>query len=509
MTINGTAGNDNLAGTGGNDTFNLSQGGNDTATGKGGKDVFKLKGAFNALDSLNGGSGKDTLILEGDYVAGVTFLAGTMTGIESLRLVEGFDYTLTLDNANVAAGSGLTVNAKKLGAGDFLNFNGVAETNGHFKVVGGAAGDTIRLGQRDVLLASKIDGGSGGFDSLYLDGNYATQTQLDGVISNIDYLALSAGHDYNFVVADGTVPSGSSLQVEGGGLGAGDDLIVDASADTEGYYLLYGGAGDDNLKGSQFGSAFALGGGADTIQGGAGNDVVYAPIGLSANDIIHGGGGFNYIYAEAVAGLDVVFGADSLTNIVQITLAPHGVNNAAFSLTMHNANVKAGETLTIAADLLGATNVLTVDASAEGNGRYIIVGGAADDVLTGGLLGDNLTGGGGADTFRYSGPAWSTSTTRDTIGGFNADADKFDLNVSVGNVSSVSHAISAASFDADMGAALTDFVGAALVTADGGDLIGHVYLVVVADGDFSYDAGTDYVFEVTGFTGTFDTGDFI
>src|SRR6202008_797208 len=121
-----------LAGTSGDDVFNLSQGGSDTANGKGGKDVFKLKGAFDALDSLNGGSGRDALTLEGDYLAGVTFLASTMTGIETINLVRGFDYTLTLDNANVAAGGTLTVNAKKLGAGDVLKFNGAAETNGSF-----------------------------------------------------------------------------------------------------------------------------------------------------------------------------------------------------------------------------------------------------------------------------------------------------------------------------------------------------------------------------------------
>ena len=126
----GTAGDDNLAGTSGNDVFNLSQGGNDTANGKDGKDLFKLKGTFNALDSLNGAGGQDTLVLEGDYLGGVTCLASTMTGIESIKLVQGFDYTLTLDNANVSAGSGLTISAKQLGAGDVLNFNGVATRSG-------------------------------------------------------------------------------------------------------------------------------------------------------------------------------------------------------------------------------------------------------------------------------------------------------------------------------------------------------------------------------------------
>jgi hypothetical protein len=49
-----------------------------------------------------------------------------------------------------------------------------------------------------------------------------------------------------------------------------------------------------------------------------------------------------------------------------------------------------------------------------------------------------------------------------------------------------------------------------VVNVTGGDLVGKSYLVINADtGDgYGYVAG-DYVMEITGFTGTLDTGDFI
>src|ERR1700741_3739039 len=303
------AGNDVLTGGRPSDTFDLSLGGKDIAHGGAGNDTFHMGAALAAADAVDGGKGNDTLDLNGDYTGAnaLSFRAATMTNVETVLLEAGHSYSLTTVNATVAAGKALAVDASALGSGNTLTFNALAETDGRFNVTGGAGGDTITLGNRAVLLASTIDGGSGGFDSLVLDGNFATLTLLNNsIISNIDYLFLNAGHSYNFVAADGTVASGDSLQVEGDILGAGDTLTFDASADTQGYYLLYGGAGDDILKGSQAGSAFGLGsGGSDTITGGAGNDVVFAEGGLSSGDVIDGGGGFNYIYAETALSLNV------------------------------------------------------------------------------------------------------------------------------------------------------------------------------------------------------------
>ncbi|MBV9931797.1 MAG: hypothetical protein JO013_12750, partial [Alphaproteobacteria bacterium] len=60
-TFTGGAGNDNVAASGGNDFFDLSQGGADTASGGGGNDAFSFGAAFGAGDSVDGGAGSDTV----------------------------------------------------------------------------------------------------------------------------------------------------------------------------------------------------------------------------------------------------------------------------------------------------------------------------------------------------------------------------------------------------------------------------------------------------------------
>src|SRR5262249_23223693 len=125
---------------------------------------------------------------------------------------------------------------------------------------------------------------------------------------------------------------------------------------------------------------------------------------------------------------------------------------------------------------------------------------------------DTLTGGGGADRFIYTGAGQSTSTTRDTVVGFDAAADKFDFDFAVTGVASKSNSISAASFDSDIGAAIRDTLSAGsavVIPATGGDLAGHTFLVGLADGDNVYNPGTDYVADITGITGTLTTRNFI
>jgi hypothetical protein len=51
--------------------------------------------------------------------------------------------------------------------------------------------------------------------------------------------------------------------------------------------------------------------------------------------------------------------------------------------------------------------------------------------------------------------------------------------------------------------------GAAVLTVTGGTLAGHTFLVVDGNGDDVYTAGQDYVFDITNYTGTITTNDFI
>ncbi len=133
------AGNDVLTGGAQADTFDLSHGGNDNVHGNNGNDTFLMGGALTVADSIDGGAGNDTLVLNGGYSAGLTFGAAMMTNVETLQVTAGNSYNLTLDNANVAAGQTLTVDATGLTVSDQLIFNGGAEINGGFlfKFAGG------------------------------------------------------------------------------------------------------------------------------------------------------------------------------------------------------------------------------------------------------------------------------------------------------------------------------------------------------------------------------------
>ena len=70
---------------------------------------------------------------------------------------------------------------------------------------------------------------------------------------------------------------------------------------------------------------------------------------------------------------------------------------------------------------------------------------------------------------------------------------------------------SIASLNTDLVATLNGALGnrnAVLVTASSGDLGGHTFLVVDVGGGAGYQADADYVFDITGYVGTFDISDF-
>src|ERR1700748_3645876 len=92
--IRGTAGDDTLTGSGDVADFALWQGGSDTVDAGGGDDIFRMGAALDAGDKLDGGTGKDAVLLNGDYSAGVVFNADPLTNIEVLQLAAGHSYKL-------------------------------------------------------------------------------------------------------------------------------------------------------------------------------------------------------------------------------------------------------------------------------------------------------------------------------------------------------------------------------------------------------------------------------
>jgi Ca2+-binding RTX toxin-like protein len=166
FTFNGSAESDGSF-------FVYGGGGTDNLTGGAKNDVF-LFGAqcqWGASDVLTGGAGIDQLALRGDYT--IAFGAGQLIGIEQIALVSAFDtrfgalgdaydYNLTMDDANVAAGIQMTVDAALLRPGESLTFNGGAETDGSFRIFGGQGNDLIVGGQNGDVIA-----GGAGRDMLF------------------------------------------------------------------------------------------------------------------------------------------------------------------------------------------------------------------------------------------------------------------------------------------------------------------------------------------------------
>ncbi|HTQ12660.1 MAG TPA: calcium-binding protein, partial [Rhizomicrobium sp.] len=451
-TINGTPANDTLTGTAGDDTFRLFQGGEDTVSGQGGNDVFQFGATLDSGDTIDGGAGNDVIQIAGDYATTpLTFSATSLTGVEKIQLGAGFNYDLTTDDANVAAGQTLTIDGGNLGSGNHLDFNGAAETDGNFVIVGGAAGDDITTGAgndtfklaaggndsveagdgKDVfIMGASLDANDsldGGFDGgnphnvIRLDGDYSAGLTLGaGTIQDIYTFQFAAGHSYKIVADAATFLSGPAVSIQGGNLGAGDSLTFDNSASDANLHFT-GGAGNDTAIGGDAQNTFDLAaGGNDTATGGALTDHFRMGSAFTASDRIDGGGGFDVVSLDGMGTQDViVFNATTMVNVESLQLAA-GFD---YSLTTDDATVASGATLIVDAHTLGAANSLTFDGSAESDGSFVLRGGAGNDTLTGGARADtfNLTaggddtasGGGGNDTFNLGG----TFTASDAIDG--------------------------------------------------------------------------------------------
>jgi Ca2+-binding RTX toxin-like protein len=548
-TITGTDNPDYIAGSDGNDVLN-GGGGSDALVGGAGSDT--LSGGVGA-DDLVGGDGADTL----DGGAG----ADTMKG------GAGSDIYI-VDNAGdvvtEAAGEGdadevrTTLSTYQAPAGvEKVTYDGTASgklrgNDGNNVIVGSEASDLFLLqdGGDDIATglggddgfyfgaaltaADEVDGGEGTLDQVGLQGNYSGLTLGAKSLVGIEQLVFLPGsntrfgdtsgsfYDYNVTTLDTNVAAGQRLVVTFNTLRVGEDVTFNGSAETDGYFLTYGGFGADILTGGQQDDAFFFGrdgrfGAGDRVDGQGGS---LDQLGLQGD----------YTGVNAV-----VFGADQIKNVEQIVLLTGGDTRFggagggySYDLTMNDGNVLAGGTLVITANRLASNETLTFDGSAELDGRYRVFsgdgndtitggaggdelfgrggvdridGGAGSDRIIGGLGGDFLTGGDGGDTFVYASAAESTSVNFDTLIGFDYNEDRVDLPSDAPAFSDVVQGgrLDSATFDDDLAAALNGVMGAgeaAVFIASQGSFAGRTFGIVDANGIAGYQAGEDFVFEL-------------
>ena len=325
--IEGGLGNDILIGGGGGDTasyaaataavtVNLTTG---FATGGEGADI--LSGFANVIGSayddhltgdandniIDGGAGMDvadystvaanmTVELHSDESISVDY-AGT--GSDTLIHIEGI--VTGSGNDNITGDS--YANDIDGGAGDdTINGGGGADTihggEGHDSIDGGDGGDTVYMGAHlthdDVVQggpSSDWDYGQWSTDAsgahyhatqdiLHYTDDATLTNQLDGVRYFDQIIFDNTNTNVAETLSSGSIASWTRVTIDASNLDSGHTLTFDASAITEGYLYIQGGAGADVIKGATpwgdgVGDGYANkifgGGGQDTLTGSTGN----------------------------------------------------------------------------------------------------------------------------------------------------------------------------------------------------------------------------------------------
>lgn len=182
-------------------TLNLGAGSNITQI-VGGKsdDTFTLTAAVDQINgvNLNGNNGTDTLTVKVGN-AFTTAING-VTNVETIIFKQAAtNTTITTLDTLVASGATLTVDASSFTT-KTLTFDGVAETNGSFKITGGAAADVLTGGAgADTLTGNgglDVLDGKGGNDQFVLNKAIATSAVT------INNFSLAAGNNDVFALSN-------------------------------------------------------------------------------------------------------------------------------------------------------------------------------------------------------------------------------------------------------------------------------------------------------------------
>ena len=394
LDFKGGSGDDSIVGGGadfldggsGNDTL---EGPAASMSGGGGNDLLRRADEdFDNLDLMSGGRGRDTVIGS----SGREFLSGDEgndtvdagAGDDQANGGDGRDLVFGGDGDDIVLGDeGRDTVAG--GAGDDYVIVGAADGIDHLD--GGEGLDALDLDRTgsDTAFRFAFDGPSPlrladgtflvGFETLIFQGGNGDDRVFGGALA--DRLSGGAGND---VLEGGSGKVGDELDGQDGN----DTLIGTAGFDT-----MEGGYGDDLIITSRDGDLVIADapfsqGGDDTVIGGAGDDRIYVGFGA---DSVSAGGGDDIVSTRGPFGEEP--GPDTLDGG-----AGHDLLSYAQALSAMTVNLRTG------VDSSGSTisGFEDVDGSASDDR---LTGDGGDNVLWGLAGSDTLRGGGGADRFVF------------------------------------------------------------------------------------------------------------
>ena len=379
-TLIGGAGNDKLYGDVDNDYLDGGTG-NDLLSGGGGNDM------------LIGGLGDDTYVIDGGHSAsfGGFTLAINTVGTLVERAGEGTDTVLSARDWVLADNF---ENLTLLDGSYAINGTG----NGVSNVIVGNAGDNVLLGMAgdDVINGGGgndlIDGGSG---ADVMDGGAGNDTFVVNSLADVIIERQDEGIDTVVTVFDTTLQANlenltlaeGSAAVTGMGnaesnviVGNQNDNLLDGGSD--GYDVLYGGAGNDSLR-AGYGELYGQDG-SDSLQAGDGDNTLDGGAGA---DIMDGGRGYDtYI-------------VDNLGDVASEAIDDYGVDSVYASVSHSLGQGIENLVLTGSGDSFGNGNELN-NALYGNAGNNVLRGFAGDDYIDGGEGIDTMVGGSGNDQYQ-------------------------------------------------------------------------------------------------------------
>ena len=403
------------------DVLRLQGSGNLNATGNaatnflvGNAGANRLDGGGAVFDSLMGGAGDDTYVVDGnaDYI--YEYAGGGLDTVESniqWALNDEVE-NLTLTGTAAIDGTGNTLNNVLIGNSANNTLMGGAGNDtlrggaGNDTLVGGAGNDLFVVDVTTDVVTEAVSEGTDTVES-FITWTLGTSAEIENLTLTGTAAIKATGNTLANVL---TGNSGTNTLTGGGGNdtldggvgndtmagGTGDDVyLVDSIADVT---TEAPGEGTDTVRSSvsltlaaNLENLTLTGTGAINATGNALNNVL---TGNSGNNTLNGGAGTDTLIGGA--GNDV-YGVDVATDVV--TEAANGgtdtVQSAVtWTLGAHLENL----TLTGSAAINGTGNAL--DNALTGNGaNNTLTGGAGNDTLTGGAGNDTLVGGAGNDLF--------------------------------------------------------------------------------------------------------------